>query len=159
MTPATVRQYLSPDRGPCFGTKKTAELATPHTEPPIYTYHLYGYDLQLVRLVQVGALELSEALTNETEQREPDETIWIAAEPVPVVAAPIDEPERLLYEVRPSISLAPGHYAVHWGALDGFTRTEARIFLFTVRDPEAVEAEAAPSDAAPETAADAPNNE
>jgi hypothetical protein len=69
--------------------------------------------------------------------------VWAESVGVPVHAVPLDEPERLLWEIKPGRAVGPGIYAIHWGALDGDPSTEASVYLIEVRDPAAVvEAEA-----------------
>lgn len=145
MTPANAPRYLSAERGLCFGTKKLAQLKTFDADPHIFSYRMHGYDLQLARLEQVRAVEFPEGEASpERDNIEYNETIWVAAEPVPVTASPVDEPERVLYQVRSGVPLAPGHYAVHWGALDGFFSTDRRLFLFEVAGEPDAAGQAAP---------------
>ena len=55
---------------------------------------------------------------------------------VKVDLTPLDPLEGLLQTVRFAQPLEAGHYAIHWGALEGFTALESRVFLFTVEPPE-----------------------
>ena len=64
--------------------------------------------------------------------------MWVAAGPVNIEVRALDEEEEMLLELRPLRPLAPGTYAVHWGALDGFFSTDRRLFLFDVAgEPDA----------------------
>jgi hypothetical protein len=58
--------------------------------------------------------------------------------------APADEPKHLLGEVRFLDALEPGVYALHWGALNGYSATDSRLFLFAVPSPEPPPQEASP---------------
>jgi hypothetical protein len=55
--------------------------------------------------------------------------------------------------------LTPGVYAVHWGALEGYTTTDSRMFLFRVGEAEPPPAEAQPTPEKPpeQTPASAPH--
>jgi len=64
--------------------------------------------------------------------RDTDIEAWVAADPLPVSAGPIDYPAQLLHRLRVDETLEPGVYAIHWGALEGRDDIERRMFLFRV---------------------------
>ncbi len=145
--------------GHIFATKLEPTLETMNTfggpayreeEPLLICYKLPAYDVCLYRLEQIEAalprrLGYATAAQKESGEKKDDaprpsaftETVWAPTEAVSISAVPIDEPGRLLLELRPAAPLPPGVYAVHWGALDGHITTDPRIFLFRITDPDA----------------------
>jgi hypothetical protein len=69
------------------------------------------------------------------------ETVWATQELISALPAPIDEPEKLLVQLKPAGPLTPGVYGVHWGALEGHASTDPFVFLFRVADPAPPEGE------------------
>lgn len=167
------KRYVEKERGPVFAVKRDPDLALRQSfggpelvpgAPALIAYKMQPYDARLYRLHQVeahlpaqrAALAPPRADAPETSPQakippSAAETVWTAADNIPIIAAPIDEPERLLLELRPAILLPPGTYAVHWGALDGHTSTDPGVFLFRIADPEE-EMEEDADDAPEETA-------
>ena len=121
-----------------FGMGKLSDLeATASPEPLLICYKMPPYDVHMSRLHAVQAMS-SQAGKGQQEA-------WIQEVSIPVELLPIDEPERMLLQVRAGEALAPGVYAVHWGALEGHTTTDPRMFMFRVLDPaHPEEAETAP---------------
>jgi len=104
--------------------KLTGIIETQAAQPLLLCYKMPSYDAKLCRLATVeAAAPESPALKDK---------VWVFTESVPLAMAPVDEPERLLWEVRLMGPLEPGIYALHWGALDGYTSTDERIFVFAV---------------------------
>lgn len=66
--------------------------------------------------------------------------IWVRGNPVEMQLAPIDEPERLLWEVRLFEPMQPGIYCMHWGSLRGHKEQDPRAYVFEVVSPESDEA-------------------
>jgi len=58
--------------------------------------------------------------------------VWIAGGSSPVSLVPLVTSDRSLLQVRLLESLQPGVYALHWGALEGYTSLDERIFIFIV---------------------------
>ena len=152
-THATPQPFSSDSKSLVYGVAKLPELeATTISEPLIVVHKLPSYDVRLCRLVAAEAAPL-DATTSMQE-------IWAADETLPVQMVPVDEPERTLWRVGLFGPLGPGVYAVHWGALDGHTGTDPRIFLFRVTStdtdtPEqAGQDEGAPKEANGDGAAD-----
>ncbi len=126
--------------GVLFGTKKRPECETSSTRPEILCYRLPAYDIGLYRLEERSAAPPLQSSANAPPPSEDaplafTETIWAPARAIQFAPVPIDEPERLLVRLELSEPLAPGVYAVHWGALEGHTTTDTRIFLFRVAPP------------------------
>lgn len=111
-----------------FGVSKLPDLeATGSPEPLLVCHRMPPYDVRMGRLHAVQAIS-SQAGKGQQEA-------WVQDVSISVELAPIDEPERLLLQVRAAEPLTPGVYAVHWGALEGHTTTDPRIFMFRVFDP------------------------
>ena len=126
---------LDKNAGPIFAVKQFTEVTTEETQPLIICHKLPSYDVALYRMEQIEA-----ALPQRSARRGRADggdyaytlTVWAPVDAVGVFAVPIDEPGRLLLELRLSAPLAPGVYAMHWGALDGHTSTSPSVFLFQV---------------------------
>jgi hypothetical protein len=58
--------------------------------------------------------------------------VWIAGGSVPVDLIPVVPSDPSLLQVRLVEPLQPGMYALHWGALDGHSSLDERIFIFVV---------------------------
>jgi hypothetical protein len=136
-SPAEPKRFLSRDRGAIFGIQIEPELTLETDTPFLISHKLPAYDVHLDRLQQMEvALPQTNAAPAFTQKA------WVKGAPISIAAAPVDEPGQLLIEIRPFQPLDPGIYAMHWGALDGYTSTEARIYLFKITDPNAIEGEA-----------------
>lgn len=71
---------------------------------------------------------------------DPNQTfgVWITGGSVPVDLIPIVTSDPSLLQVRLTEPLQPGMYALHWGALEGYSSLDERIFIFIVTaEPEA----------------------
>jgi len=122
---ATPRPFSSEAKSLVYGVAKLPQLeATTIAEPLIVLHKLPSYDLRLCRLGATQAAPL-DATTSMQE-------VWTPEETLPVQMVPVDEPERALWRVGLLGPLGPGVYALHWGALDGHTSTDPRIFAFRV---------------------------
>ncbi len=139
-------RFLREDKSVVFGTLLDPAFRVPEALHRIVGFRVSPYDWRMSRLEQVQAFREGpdgEVTSGGTE------SIWVESVRVPVQALPIDEPEQLLWEIRPSRPLGPGVYAIHWGAFEGDPTTDASAYLVEVYDPVAVEA---PSAETPTTA-------
>jgi len=123
--PLKPRPYVESEDRVIYGVGKlTGIIETQAAQPLLLCYKMPSYDAKLCRLAAVeAAAPESPALKDK---------VWAFSESVPLAMAPVDEPERLLWEVRLMGPLDPGIYALDWGALDGYTSTDERIFVFAV---------------------------
>lgn len=161
-------QIADARKGPLFGTKQEPECDTLDTEPLLICHRLPPYDVRLCRLRQVKAALIGE---NTAAAPLPDapapgavapvytEMIWVPADDIPTTTAPIDEPNKLLVELKLSAPLEPGTYAAHWGALNGYTSIDAYAYLFRVGAPEEPALESVPPDAETSEDASAPKGD
>jgi len=111
----------------------------------IICHRLPPYDVRLCRLRQVKAALIGE---NPPVAPLPDtptsgaaapvytEMVWVPDTDIPATTAPIDEPNKLLVELKLSATLDPGTYAAHWGAFNGYASIDAYAYLFRVSAPE-----------------------
>jgi hypothetical protein len=119
------RAYVESKDRVIYGVGKlTGIIETQAAQPLLLCYKMPSYDAKLCRLAA------TRAATPDSPGLEED--VWVFSESAPLAMAPVDEPERLLWEVRLMGPLEPGIYALHWGALDGYTTTDERIFVFAV---------------------------
>lgn len=133
---AEPKRYLDKANRSIFGIMRAPQASTPLTSPLLLAHKLPPYDVQCHRLEKI------EASLPAAGASAPGETIWATTVEIPVVAAPIDEPDRLLIDLRFQRPLAPGDYAIHWGALQGFTTNDTRAFLLHIAAPNEAEIEA-----------------
>ncbi len=157
LTRAKPQRYVGKETGPCFGVKAAPGLVFEDTNPMLMAFRTPSYDVRLCRLERIAAARPQTATAPADLPEEAFfERVWAPAEVLPVHLQPVDEPEKLLYELRLLAPLDPGVYAVHWGALEGHAQpVEAgqNVFLFRVRaagEEELVEGEA---EGEPETGA------
>jgi hypothetical protein len=109
-------RFLREDRVAVYGTQLDPELILDEAPATIVGHKVPPYDWRLSRLEPVAVLR--EGATAGSGE-EATHTIWAESVRISVQAVPIDEPERLLWELRPGRALGPGVYAVHWGAFEG----------------------------------------
>lgn len=123
------RRYVDANNRNIFGVVRPPQASTENTSPLLIAHRLPTYDVHVHRLEKVRA-----SLPTVSNVA-PGETIWAPTVEIPVLATPIDEPDRLLVDLRFEHPLAPGDYAVHWGALQGFTTNDTRAFLLHIGPP------------------------
>ncbi len=144
---AEPKRYLDKANRNIFGLMRAPQATTPNTSPLLIAYKLPTYDVQAHRIEKIQA-----ALPTASASA-PTETVWAPVEDIRVIASPIDEPDRQLIDLRFERPLAPGDYAIHWGALQGFITNDTRAFLLHIAAPNEaeIEAPAEPAAAAPAT--------
>ena len=138
------KRYVGGNGKNLFGVMRAPQARTENTNPLLVAHKLPAYDVHAHRLKKTQAA-LPTAGSSGAQ-----ETVWVAEEEVEILASPIDEPDHLLTDLRFAHPLAPGDYAVHWGAMQGFTTTETRAFLLHIAAPNeaAIEAPTEPAPAA-----------
>lgn len=142
---AEPKRYLDKNNRNIFGMMRAPQAATPNTSPLLIAYKLPTYDVQAHRIEKMSA-SLPTASASA-----PAETVWAPVEEIRVIASPIDEPDRQLIDLRFERPLSPGDYAIHWGALQGFTTNDPRAFLLHIAAPNEAQIEA-PEEAPPASA-------
>lgn len=108
-----------------YGTEKWPETVTTNPHPRLIAHRLPAEGATLVRMKFV------EAMPESAEAREPTE-VWAPDAAIPVAPTVIDRPEGLLVDIRYDGPLAPGTYAVHWGALTGSREPVPSMYMFSV---------------------------
>lgn len=125
VAPLKPRPYVESNDHVIYGVGKlTGIIETQSPQPLLLCYKMPSYDAKLCRLATVDAAAPDSPAIKDK--------VWVFSESAPLAMAPVDEPERLLWEVRLMAPLEPGIYALHWGAFDGYTTTDERIFAFAV---------------------------
>lgn len=142
-------RYKVKDMGNALGTPVNPDLVIPWVDaglapkanpPCIIGHKVPVYDARMHRMQRVNAALIQTAgkggieATPDGEMQYPEE-IWIAEKPVPMRSHVLDEPQKLLVELRTTYPLEPGVYAIHWGALDGYDSVDPRVFIFELRAP------------------------
>lgn len=136
------KRYVGNNGKNVFGVMRAPQARTENTNPLLVAHKLPAYDVHAHRLAKTQAAPPTAGSSGAQE------TVWVAEDEVEILASPIDEPDHLLTDLRFAHPLAPGDYAVHWGALQGFTTTETRAFLLHVAAPNEANIEA-PTASAP----------
>ncbi len=109
-----------------YGTRSEPSLSVQSREPLILCYHTPRYDARLSRLIRAEPIQ-SAGETNVPE-------IWTAGGSIDADLVPLDSPQGMLKRLRIDHPLEPGVYAVHWGALEGYTTLENRTFMFEIAE-------------------------
>lgn len=123
--PLKPKAYVGEDGRVVYGVGKlTGVVETRAAKPLLLCHKMPWYDAKLCLLGTIKAAA--------PESPSVKEEVWVSEKTLPLAMAPLDEPDRLLWEVRLMEQLAPGIYAIHWGALEGYTSTDPRIFAFAV---------------------------
>lgn len=138
------KRFQTREFGLVYAVKKDITRKIVETAPVIICHRMPPYDLHL------HELQLVEASDPELETPDYSQKVWAPVREVPFSSAPVDEPEQMLLELKPSAALAPAAYAVHWGALSGYATTDSRVFLFRVAAPDEAETPPVPEEAAAE---------
>jgi len=147
--PAAPRPFSTEARSLVYAAAKLPELTVTAIAEPLIVFHkLPAHDVRLSRLsaAQAAPLDAPASL----------QEVWTADGVLPIQMVPVDEPERALWRMNLLDTLSPGVYGVHWGALDGYTSTDPRVFLFRVAGAPA---ETEPDEAAPQAPDDPEVNE
>lgn len=131
---AEPKPFATREFGVVRGTSAEITLETRDTAPHIVCHDMPPFDLRLHRVVEVMAAD------PEMDPPEYSRPVWAPETARPIVVSAIDELTRQLIAIEPAAPLDPGCYAVHWGAFDGYTSTDPRVFLFRIL-PEEGEAE------------------
>lgn len=127
---AEPKRYRKGGNALLFGAQKTPEVDTIDPTPLILAYKMPHYDVAFCHMEQVE-VSLPESIDDSYTV-----AVWVRGESLSVTLDPIDEPDATLVEIALSRPLEPGVYGVHWGALDGHSTTDPRVFLFRVVEPQ-----------------------
>lgn len=120
------RQFYMADETVAYGTRSDPSPAILSSEPVIICYHTPRYDARLTRLVRAQATQAA--------SKTGDFEVWTAGGTIVADLVPVDQPQGTLRRLRIDRPLEPGAYAVHWGALEGYTTLESRVYMFEVTD-------------------------
>ncbi|MCH7958794.1 MAG: carboxypeptidase regulatory-like domain-containing protein [Candidatus Hydrogenedentes bacterium] len=139
------KNFFMAEGGMAYATRREPAATAVGTAPQIICYKTPRYNARLSRLRRAEA-KLGAGDTQTFE-------VWTAGGTIPVDLVPVDEPEGMLLRLRTEHALDPGVYAVHWGALDGYTTLESRAFMLTIAE-EAIAPVVPIHEPAPEESAD-----
>ncbi len=126
-------QYYLKDGGEVYGVELPETLRVEVVADAwwIATYRTPRYNARLSRLAPAEA-------TMPGVGAQPVQ-IWTESGTIPAGLESIDPLEGHLQRVVVDRPLQPGVYAVHWGAIEGYTTLEGRIYVFRVVEPPAEE--------------------
>ena len=119
-------RYYMADGTTDYGTQRDAEVYSDVAQPLIICYRTPRYDARLTRLQQKEA-----KLPQDDSQTF---TIWGAAGSVGVDLEPVVHSDPSLLKLVILEPLQPGYYAVHWGAMEGYSTLDKRIFIFEITE-------------------------
>lgn len=124
-------QYYLKDGGEVYGVELPETLRVEVSTDAwwIATYRTPRYNARLSRLAPAEAT-LPGVGTQPVQ-------IWTESGTIPAGLESIDPLEGHLQRVVVDRPLQPGVYAVHWGAIEGYTTLEGRIYVFRVVEPPA----------------------
>lgn len=111
-----------------YATRRWPEIETTANAPLILCYKMPDWDVRFCRM------DLTELQTHLPGGGLEEAQVLAQTKTIPARLLAIDQPEGLLHQLELSGPLEPGTYAVHWGALDGASDRDARIFMFSVVD-------------------------
>lgn len=120
------RQFFMSDGTVAYGTRSEAAAETHTSEPTILCYHTPRYDARLSRLIRATPMQ--------SGPKAAAFDIWTAGGTIDADLVPVDQPQGMLRRLRIDRPLEPGTYAVHWGALEGYTTLDNRIFMFQISE-------------------------
>lgn len=152
-TKVVPEEFLSADGTKVYATRRWPEVETTATAPLILCYKMSDWN---VRFCRMQLTELNDPLPGGGFE---EAQVLARSKTIPARLLAIDEPEGLLRQLELPGTLEPGTYAVHWGALDGASDSDPRIFMFTIADYELTlppeddgqDSEAKPAEKAAET--------
>jgi len=125
------KKFPTLGQGVVYGLKYVPTLATSSAEPFLLCHKVSRNDLAVTRLTK-QSIQLAE-LEKDAEPQE----VYTGDTPISFELEPIDMPDQQLVRITfPRLPLEPGVYAVHWGALRGYTVTDKRLYLFAIESPE-----------------------
>lgn len=116
--------YYMADSSKAYGTTRDPQLQTDDSTPLIVCYRMPRYDARLTRLLQAKA-----QLPQDDKQTF---DVWVPAGSSSVDLIPLIPSDPSLLHVKLYEELAPGRYALHWGALTGYTTIDERMYMFEV---------------------------
>jgi hypothetical protein len=122
------KQFYMSDGTIDYGTQRIAEAITDSAAPAILFYRTPRYDARLTRLQEKEA-----QLPQDDKQTF---NIWAAGGTMGIDLKPVDPADPTLMKLELLDPLEPGVYAIHWGALDGYTVIDERIYIFEVIPPK-----------------------
>ncbi len=138
------RQFYLKDRTASYGAELPKDIREAAGEPFVVAFRTPRYNARLSRLV---------AAETEGGGDAPSIAVWVEAGTMAAALDPIDTPpehqQPQLLRVQVGRPLEPGVYGIHWGALEGYSTLDARVFLFRVPEPPV----ASPESEAPATPA------
>lgn len=120
------KRYYMADGTTDYGTQRDAEASSDEAIPIVICYRTPRYDARLTRLREKKA-----QLPQDDKQTF---DIWSAGGTVGVDLVPVVHSDPGLLKLEILEPLQPGRYAIHWGALEGYTTLEERIFIFEITE-------------------------
>ncbi len=142
------KQYYLKDGSTAFGAElpETLRASVDASDVYIVCFRTPRYNARLSRLSTAEATV--PGLDSESLQ------VWVESGTIGAGLTAIDHPAGQLLRVVVDRPLEPGVYGVHWGAMEGYTTLENRVYAFEIAAPPADEPEAdgeGDADAAAET--------
>ncbi len=126
-TPATwlkPKRYYMTDDTSSYGTIREPDLQTTNPLPLIVCFKMPRYDARLTRLHQ------RKAQVPQDEKQTFD--VWVPAASISVNLEPLVPSDPSLLKLNLFEELEPARYALHWGALDGYTTIDDRMYMFEI---------------------------
>jgi hypothetical protein len=120
------KRYYMEDGTTDYGTQVDMDAFSDDSMPLVISYRMPRYDARLTRLQEkVAQLPQDDSQTF---------NIWSSGGTVSVDLVPVVHSDPSLVKLDILEPLQPGRYAVHWGALEGYTTLDERIFMFEITE-------------------------
>jgi hypothetical protein len=117
-------RYYMADKSSSYGTTRDPELQIDSPTPFIVCHKMPRYDARLTRL------QLRKAQLPQDETQTFD--VWVPAGTIRVDLDPLVPSDTSLLKLNLLDPLDPGRYALHWGALEGYTTIDDRMYMFEI---------------------------
>lgn len=131
------KRYYMADGTTDYGTRREPEVYSDDAIPLLICYRTPRYEARLTRLQEKEA-QLPTRLQEKEAQSPGDDSqtfmIWSAGGTVSVDLVPVVLSDPRLLKLEILEPLQPGRYAVHWGALEGYTAMDERMFIFEITE-------------------------
>jgi hypothetical protein len=137
------KQYYLKDGSTTFGAElpETVRARADAANLFLVCYRTPRYNARLSRLAPAEATVPG----SDAESQK----IWVESGTIGAGLQPVDHPAGELLRIFVDRPLEPGIYCVHWGAMEGYTTLESRIYAFEILAPSPAEEAPVPEGGTP----------
>ena len=124
------KRFKTQNFGVIYGFRKTPEIEIQSNEPTLICYKMQRSGISCNRM------DKKKIRPEGISDKEKPLEVFTKGRKISFEQVIMDKPQRRLVQLKFSEELEPGVYALHWGALSGYTTTDKRIFTFKVALPD-----------------------